>query len=102
MLFAMINLDETSNQFTYTAGTVTAFLQFRLRADRLIIIHTVVPPEAEGQGVGGKLVVAALEYAVRRHLIVVPICPFARNWLRSHSDVAEAAKIEWPDADQVE
>ena len=95
----MIHLDEISNQFTLTSGTATAVLQFRLRADRLIIVHTVVPPEVEGQGMGGRLVVAALDYAATRHLTVVPICPFARAWLRSHPDVAATANIEWPDAE---
>ncbi len=93
----MINLDETSGQFTFTSGAATGVLQFRRRADRMIIIHTVVPPELEGQGVGGKLVLAAIEHAASHHLTVVPICPFARAWLRSHPDVASTVTIEWPD-----
>jgi predicted GNAT family acetyltransferase len=98
----MIQLDETSHQFTLTSGSATAFLQFRRRAGRLIIIHTVVPAELEDQGVGGQLVVAALEYAASRNLIVVPICPFARAWLQSHPNVAATANIEWSDADELE
>jgi predicted GNAT family acetyltransferase len=92
----MINLDEAANRFTYTSDAASASLQFRQRADRLVIIHTVVPPELEGKGVGSRLVTAAVEYASIRGLTVVPVCPFARAWLRSHPDVAATVNIEWP------
>ena len=83
----MIKLDEAARRFTFESEAATAFLEFRQRADRFIILHTVVPPELEGEGVGSRLVTAAIDHAVSRGLTVVPICPFARAWLRSHSDV---------------
>jgi uncharacterized protein len=97
----MINLDEVARRFTFESGAATAFLEFRRRGDRLIIVHTVVPPELEGKGVGSRLVTAAVDHAVSRGLTVVPVCPFARAWLRSHSDVAARANIDWPITDPV-
>ena len=95
----MINLDEGARRFTFESEAATAFLEFRRRADRFTIVHTVVPPELEGQGVGSRLVTAAVGYAASHGLTVVPICPFARAWLRSHSDVAATVNIDWPTTD---
>ncbi len=75
-----------------------AELIYRLRAGRLVLIHTGVPPSLEGRGVGGKLVQAAIDWAERDGLVVVPLCPFARGWLKRHPDAASKADIDWGDA----
>ncbi len=74
-----------------------AELIYRLRAGRLVLIHTGVPPSLEGRGVGGKLVQAAIDWAGRDGLVVVPLCPFARGWLKRHPDTASKADIDWGD-----
>jgi len=61
-----------------------------------VLVHTEVPDELEGRGIGGVLVRTAIDLAVRENLVVVPRCPFARRWLRRHPEVAELVKIEWP------
>ncbi|MDT7536982.1 MAG: uncharacterized protein QOI82_567, partial [Actinomycetota bacterium] len=48
------------------------------------IQHTVVPEEMGGQGVGGALVQAAVDYAKDAGLELVVTCPFARKWLEKH------------------
>ena len=62
---------------------------------RLVLIHTEVPVELEGRGIGGALVTAAVDRAAREGLTLVPLCPFARGWLQRHPDVAKAATIDW-------
>lgn len=64
--------------------------------ERIVLVHTGVPDELEGQGIGGALVAAAIDDAATRGLIVVPKCPFARSWLERHPDVAATVEIEWP------
>lgn len=91
-----ISVDERSKLFTAKAGTAHATLEFRRRANRFIITHTVVLPGSEGRGLAGELVRAAVAYAAQRNLTVVPLCPFARAWLRRHPDVAATATVEWP------
>jgi predicted GNAT family acetyltransferase len=74
---------------------LTASLSYRLRANRLVIVHTDVPAELRGHGLGPRLVDAAVALARRRGDTVVPLCPFARAWLQQHPDVAAAVDIDW-------
>jgi len=72
-----------------------AELIYHLRGDRLVLIHTEVPAEMEGHGIGGRLVTAAVDRAVRDGLTLVPLCPFARGWLERHPEAAGRAVIDW-------
>ena len=72
-----------------------AELVYRVDGAYLVLIHTEVPEALEGRGLGGTLVRAALDRAVRDGLTVVPLCPFARGWLGRHPDDAARAPIDW-------
>jgi uncharacterized protein len=74
-----------------------AELIYRIRAGRLVLIHTGVPEALAGQGVGGELVLAAIGKATLERLTLVPLCPFARAWLERHPDAASDVPIDWGD-----
>jgi predicted GNAT family acetyltransferase len=65
----------------------------QLDGDRLVLLHTGVPIELEGRGIGSMLVAAAFGEAERRGLTVVPLCPFVRDWLKRHPDAAATVPI---------
>ncbi|WP_411768775.1 GNAT family N-acetyltransferase [Winogradskyella sp. A3E31] len=44
---------------------------------KIIIDHTEVDPSLQGEGVGYKLVEAAVEYARENDIKIMPLCPFA-------------------------
>jgi hypothetical protein len=52
----------------------------------MTILHTGVPLELEGHGIGSRLARAALEYARAHGLRVVPVCPFVRAYLKQHPE----------------
>ncbi len=87
--------NESEHRFVVTRDGRTAELTYRLNGRRFVLIHTGVPEELEGQGIGGELVRAAVARAARDGLTVVPVCPYARQWLQKHSDVADLAEIDW-------
>ena len=61
-----------------------AYLTYR-EADRVFDLqHTIVPKSMSGQGVGGALVQAAVDYARNAGLELVVTCPFAKKWLQKH------------------
>ena len=81
-----LEITQTEHRFELTRDGHTAELVYRNDGDQLVLVHTEVPDELGGQGIGGQLVRAALETARRRHLTVVPVCEFARGWIESHPD----------------
>ena len=48
------------------------------------LLHTVVPVEMEGQGVGSRLAEAAVGWARAERLEVVPVCSFVQSWMKRH------------------
>jgi predicted GNAT family acetyltransferase len=71
-----VNLPEGMAYLAYApAGRATIDLQ-----------HTIVPPEAQGRGVGASLAAAAFAYARAQGLQVIPSCPFVAAWLDDHPD----------------
>jgi len=46
---------------------------------KFIIDHTEVNPDFSGQGVGRKLVMAAVEFAREKGLKILPLCPYAKS-----------------------
>jgi predicted GNAT family acetyltransferase len=73
----------------------TAELVYRVEGAYLVLVHTEVPGALEGQGVGGRLVRAAVDRAARDSLTIVPLCPFARGWLQRHPDEAARVPVDW-------
>lgn len=63
-----------------------ALLTYRLRDSSIVFLHTEVPPEFEGRGIGGKLARAGLDYARSSALKVVPKCPFIAEYIRRHPE----------------
>jgi len=87
--------NQSRSRFELQAEGHLAELRYRRNGNRLVLIHTEVPAELEGRGVGGWLVTAAIDRAAREGMTVVPLCPFARGWLGRHADVASQATIDW-------
>lgn len=88
--------NRASSQFEIDIDGHVGYLAYRRDGDRLILIHTEVPAQLEGQGIGAQLVTAAIDEAVEQHLTVVPLCEFAMGWLERHAEVAGRVPIEWP------
>jgi len=65
---------------------LAALLDYRLRDDWMVLLHTEVQPGFEGQGVGSRLVRAVFEDLRERGIPVVPKCPFVVGWLQRHPE----------------
>jgi uncharacterized protein len=87
--------NQAESRFELDTDGHVAVLMYRRNGKRLVLIHTDVPAELEGRGIGGQLVVAAIDRAAREGLTIVPLCPFARSWLERHADEAARAAIDW-------
>jgi predicted GNAT family acetyltransferase len=70
-----------------------AELAYEERGGDLVLIHTGVPDELGGRGVGGLLVRAAIARAARDGLDIVPFCPFARGWIDRHPEALGPVRV---------
>lgn len=87
--------DAAHNRLVLEEHGVQAELTYRRNGKRLVLVHTGVPEQLAGRGIGGQLVRAAVDWAAADGLTVVPLCPYARKWLQDHPDAASAVTIDW-------
>jgi predicted GNAT family acetyltransferase len=91
-----VTRNDDEHRYEVEIDGALAMLVYRLNGERLVLVHTEVPDELEGQGVGSRLVRFAVDDARESNLTIVPLCPFARAWLERHPDVAATVRIDWP------
>ena len=84
--------NEGEGQFEVHTDEGVAVLTYDRREGKLFLLHTGVPEELEGQGIGGKLVHAALEQARAQGLKVVPYCSFAAAYAGRHPEFADVVQ----------
>ena len=66
-----------------------AFAEYSLSAGKIAFTHTVVPASHEGQGIGTRLIEAALASARERGLKVIPTCRFFAAYFAKHPEVQD-------------
>ena len=72
-------------------------LDYIQEAKNFVIAHVGVYPEHRGQGVAGKIVEAALQYARENGLRVIPMCSYAAAYIRrnpQHMELTEQERAE--------
>lgn len=69
-------------RFELKIGDNIAALYYSMFEDKLYLNHTEVPEALQGQGIAGKLVEGALEYARVNNLPIVPMCPYASKFIQ--------------------
>jgi predicted GNAT family acetyltransferase len=92
-----LQVNAASNRLELAVGASTAFIEYKLSDNTLFLIHTEVPHELEGKGVGGAIVQKALQYAKDSGYKIVPLCPFVQTYLSRHKEWNDLVA---PDADR--
>ena len=59
---------------------------YRRVGKTLHMVHTEVPSSARGQGIAGRVVAAAADYAQAEGLTLMPLCSYVRDWFRRHPE----------------
>jgi predicted GNAT family acetyltransferase len=78
-----------AHQFEVSTPHGIARLKYVIRGDVVDLVHTTVPAEAEGQGIGAALARSALEHARAQGLTVIASCPFVSGYLKRHPEFAD-------------
>jgi predicted GNAT family acetyltransferase len=88
-----VNLDELNvlhipekSRFEIRVDGLVAELTYTLRGDTITFLHTGVPSEWEGQGVGQKLALAGLDFARANGFKICSLCSFVSAYLKRHPE----------------
>jgi uncharacterized protein len=80
------------HRYELTVDGHLAATYYKLSDGVITFVHTEVPPELGGKGVGSKLVKGALDQVRTEGLKVVPICPFVKAYIEKHPEYADLLK----------
>jgi len=88
-----IQQEEKGNKGTFfieESGERLAEMTYAKAGDtRLIIDHTDVSDKLRGKGAGKQLVTAAVEFARKHNLKILPLCPFAHSVFEKTPEFAD-------------
>ena len=74
------------HRFETTVDGQLAVLNYKQDRNCITFIHTEVPQELAGRGIGGALAKAGLTYAREQGLQVIPKCEFVASYIEKHSE----------------
>jgi predicted GNAT family acetyltransferase len=77
------------HRFELAADGHIAFSNYQHEGGVLTILHTEVPKELNGKGIGSALARGLLEIARAQGLKVVPKCPFVVGYIAKHAEYAD-------------
>jgi len=84
-----IHYDAAAMRFHAVVAGGEAECVYRLAGNVMNIVHTEVPPQAEGQGLAAALVRAALAHSRSQGWRVRPSCSYVRSYMRRHPDTQD-------------
>ncbi|MGX5819786.1 GNAT family N-acetyltransferase [Chitinophaga lutea] len=84
--YESLELVNAHHRFELTVNGHTAFIVYKQAPGKITLIHTDVPAELEGKGVGQAIVEKTLHYIEDNGLKLIPLCPFVVAYLKRHPE----------------
>ena len=78
--------NEEHNRFELDVDGTIAFVAYRKSPGAITLVHTEVPPELGGRGIGSKLGRATLDAVRAQGRKLTAECDFIRNYMTKHPD----------------
>ncbi|HSQ09282.1 MAG TPA: GNAT family N-acetyltransferase [Burkholderiaceae bacterium] len=93
---AVLTKDESAGHYRLMRdGAEVGYVEYdRVGEYSILIKHTEVAAEHEGQGLGALLVSGVLDDVRRQGKTVIPICPYALNYIRKHRDYIDVVHAD--------
>lgn len=85
-MVAVRHNDDAQNRYELDTEHGMAIAVYRQRGDSLVFVHTEVPPQDEGKGIGAQIVRAALDDSRKRGFKIVPACSFVTAFMRRYPE----------------
>jgi len=77
------------HRYELTVDGHLAATYYKMAGDVITFVHTEVPPELGGKGIGSKLVKGALDQIRADGLKVIAQCEFVKAYIAKHPDYAD-------------
>jgi uncharacterized protein len=84
--------NKSQNRYELTVDGHLAATYYKVSDGVITFIHTEVPPELAGQGIGSRLVKGALDQVRADGIKVVAECPFVKAYIEKHGEYADLLK----------
>jgi hypothetical protein len=84
--------NKTRHRYELAVDDHIAATYYAIADGVITFIHTEVPPELGGRGIGSKLIKGALDQARADGLKVIAQCPFVKAYIDKHADYADLLK----------
>jgi predicted GNAT family acetyltransferase len=76
-----------------------AYIDYIIDGNEITFTRTEVPKEAEGKGIAGQLVSAAMAFAREANSRVIPQCSYVASWLKRHREYDDILHPEYRESD---
>jgi predicted GNAT family acetyltransferase len=76
------------HRYEMTIDGAVAFIEYRMEADHVVLVHTEVPETLSGRGIGSAIARAVLDDARAHGRRVVPECEFVASYIERHPEYA--------------
>lgn len=84
--------NKADRRFELVVDGHLAAAYYKLDGNVITFLHTEVPPELGGRGVGSKLVSGALDQVRTGGMKVITDCPFVKAWIGKHDEYKDLLK----------
>lgn len=78
--------NEAIHNFEFVVDGRRSFIDYKLKDNKIYLVHTEVPAELEGRGIAGAMVEKAFKYIEEKGLKLVPLCAYIQSYLKRHTE----------------
>ena len=78
--------NEAIHNFELFVNGQRAFIDYKIKDNKIYLVHTEVPAALQGMGAAEAMVEKAFRYIEQHQLKMVPVCSYIQSFLKHHPE----------------